>query len=80
MTKPCFSILPSAAMGRIIKRRPSQQQIRSSSIDPAAASKGKMPRSRSEKVLGSKKTCFSGQRDTEEDGFSVQELAASLGK
>ena len=36
-----------------------------------------MPRSRSERVLSTKKR---GQRDSEEDGFSVQELAASFSK
>lgn len=69
--------LPSpGAVGRLIRRRPSQQQIRARSED-SEASKCKFPRSQSERVLGTMKR---GQRDSEDDGFSVQELAASLGE
>ena len=62
----------TGAVGRFIRRRPSQQQLRSE--DPGA-SKCKLPRSQSERVLGTKKHCGG-----EEDGFSVQELTASYGK
>ena len=62
----------TGAVGRLIRRRPSQQQLRSEDPD---ASKCKLPRSQSERVLGTKKHCGG-----EEDGFSVQELTASYGK
>ena len=60
------------AVGRFIRRRPSQQQIRARSED-SEASKCKLQRSQSERVLGTK-MC-----DSEEDGFSVQEITASFG-
>ena len=66
----------SGAVGRFIRRRPSQQQLRARS-EVSEASKCKLPRSQSERVLGSKKR---EQCDNEEDGFSIQELAASFGK
>lgn len=62
----------TGAVGRFIRRRPSQQQLRSEDPD---ASKCKLPRSQSERVLGTKKHCGG-----EEDGFSVQELTAPYGK
>lgn len=62
----------TGAVGRLIRRRPSQQQLRSEDPD---ASKCKLPRSQSERILGTKKHCGG-----EEDGFSVQELTASYGK
>ena len=68
------------AIGRLISRRPSQQQMRVRSTEAVAASKTKMPRSRSEKVLGSKRKYVPDQRDSEEDGFSIYELTASFGK
>jgi len=70
----CFTL--PGAVGRFIRRRPSQQQLRARSED-TETSKSKLPRSRSERVLSTKKR---GQRDCEEDGFSVQELAASFSK
>ncbi|XP_078360169.1 uncharacterized protein LOC144644531 [Oculina patagonica] len=63
-----------SAVGRFIRRRPSQQQLRAR-LEDTEASKNKLPRSRSERVLSTKKR---DQRDSEEDGFSVQELTASF--
>lgn len=76
MTKAlqCFTL--PGALGRFIRRRPSQQQLRAGS-ENTETSKSKLPRSRSERVLSTKKR---GQRDCNEDGFSVQELAASFSK
>ena len=76
MTKAiqCFTL--PGALGRFIRRRPSQQQLRARTED-TETSKSKLPRSRSERVLSTKKR---GQRDCDEDGFSVQELAASFSK
>lgn len=65
----------SGAVGRFIRRRPSQQQIRPKTGE-TEASKSKLPRSRSERVLSTKK----GGHQECEDGFSVQEIAASFGK
>lgn len=71
-----FCFTSSGAIGRFIRRRPSQQQLRARSED-TDTSKSKLPRSRSERVLSTKKR---DQRDNEEDGFSVQELTASFSK
>lgn len=71
-----FCLTSSGALGRFIRRRPSQQQLRARTEDNEA-NKCKLPRSRSERVLSTKKR---SQRDSEEDGFSVQELTASFSK
>ena len=63
-------------MGRLIKRRPSQQQIRARSED-SDMKKCKLPRSRSERILGTKSKAFF---ENEDDGFSVHEITNSFGK
>ena len=63
-------------MGRLIKRRPSQQQIRARSED-SDTKKCKLPRSRSERILGTKSKAFF---ENEDDGFSVHEINNSFGK
>ncbi|PFX15427.1 transcription factor E2F7-like isoform X2 [Stylophora pistillata] len=63
-----------SALGRFIRRRPSQQQLRPKS-EETEANKSKLPRSRSERVLSTKKR---GQQESE-DGFSVQEIVAAFG-
>lgn len=64
-----------SAVGRLIRRRPSQQQIRVKSADTDARN-CKLQRSRSERVLGTKNRAL---YDNEEDGFSVQEITSSFG-
>lgn len=64
-----------SAVGRLIKRRPSQQQIRARSED-SDTKKCKLPRSRSERILGTKSKAFF---ENEDDGFSVHEITNSFG-
>ncbi|XP_068711100.1 transcription factor E2F8-like isoform X4 [Montipora foliosa] len=64
-----------SAVGRLIRRRPSQQQIRVKSADTDARN-CKLQRSRSERILGTKNRAL---YDNEEDGFSVQEITSSFG-